>query len=281
MGMLDGKIALITGGSRGIGRVTAELFAREGASLALCGRSQATLDAARHEIEQRHDARVFVHTADILDNTSVQRFVRAAGETFDRIDVLVNNAGESSQRAVDGVNWPVNAVDAPGQKLPAGRFESITDEEWREALEQKVLGMVRVTRAALPWLRNSEGASIVNITSIKGRQPPPRVVTSGVAWAAAMNFSKGLSLELAADNIRVNVVSVGGILTGQMEAGRRKWAPEKSLEEFLAPRVANIPLQRLGTIEEVAQAILFLASPASSYITGQCLSVDGGGVRMI
>jgi len=224
---------------------------------------------------------VFVHTADILDNTSVQRFVRAAGETFDRIDVLVNNAGESSQRAVDGVNWPVNAVDAPGQKLPAGRFESITDEEWREALEQKVLGMVRVTRAALPWLRNSEGASIVNITSIKGRQPPPRVVTSGVAWAAAMNFSKGLSLELAADNIRVNVVSVGGILTGQMEAGRRKWAPEKSLEEFLAPRVANIPLQRLGTIEEVAQAILFLASPASSYITGQCLSVDGGGVRMI
>jgi 3-oxoacyl-[acyl-carrier protein] reductase len=107
------------------------------------------------------------------------------------------------------------------------------------------------------------------------------VVTSGVAWAAALNLSKGLSLELAAEGIRVNVVSVGGILTGQMEAGRRKWAPEKSLEAFLAPRVANIPLKRLGTIEEVAQAILFLAAPGSSYVTGQCLCVDGGGVRMI
>jgi 3-oxoacyl-[acyl-carrier protein] reductase len=87
-------------------------------------------------------------------------------------------------------------------------------------------------------------------------------------------------MELVGDGIRVNVVSVGGILTGQMEAGRQKW-PNKTLEEFLAPRVANIPLERLGTIEEVAQAILFLASPLSSYITGQCLAVDGGGLRTI
>jgi 3-oxoacyl-[acyl-carrier protein] reductase len=96
-----------------------------------------------------------------------------------------------------------------------------------------------------------------------------------------MNLSKGLSLELASDNIRVNVVSVGGIMTGQMEAGRQKWAPEKSLAAFLSPRVANIPLQRLGTVEEVAQAIYFLASPLSSYVTGQCLAVDGGGLRSI
>ena len=79
----------------------------------------------------------------------------------------------------------------------------------------------------------------------------------------------------------MNVVSVGGIMTGQMEAGRQKWAPEKSLEAFLAPRVANIPLQRLGTVEEVAQAIYFLASPLSSYVTGQLLAVDGGGLRSI
>ena len=281
MGTLDGKVAVITGGSRGIGGVTAELFAREGAALALCGRTQATLDAAAKEIAGQCGARVFTQIADIMDNGSVARFAQAVQREFGRADILVNNAGESSQRAVDGINWPVNAVDAPGQKLPAGRFEKITDEEWREALEQKVLGMIRVTRAFLPALRKGRGASIVNITSIKGRQPPPRVVTSGVAWAASMNFSKGLSLELAGDGIRVNVVSVGGILTGQMEAGRRKWAPEKSLEEFLAPRVMNIPLQRLGTIEEVAHAILFLASPQAGYITGQCLSVDGGGLRAI
>lgn len=280
-GLLQGKVAAITGGSRGIGRVTAELFAKEGATLALCARSEGKLRQAAEELAKAHGVEVLAQTADILDSASVEHFIAAAGHKFSRIDVLVNNAGESSQRAVDGVNWPVNAVDSTGQKLPRGRFEKISDDEWRDAFEQKVLGMVRVTRAALPLLRRSGGASIINITSIKGRQPPPRVVTSGVAWAAAMNFSKGLSLELAQEGIRVNVVSVGGILTDQMEAGRKRWAPQKTLEDFLAPRAANIPLKRLGRVEEVAQAILFLASPLSSYVTGQCLAVDGGGLRMI
>ena len=281
MGTLDGKIAVITGGSRGIGRVTAEMFAHEGATLAICGRTEATLEAAAAELKKAYGRDVLWQRADILDTASVNTFISHVGQKFGRIDMLINNAGESSQRDVNGINWPVNAVDAVMQPLPKGRFEAITDDEWRDALEQKVLGMIRVTRAALPFMRKAGGGSIVNVTSIKGRQPPPRVVTSGVAWAAAMNFSKGLSLELAGDNIRVNVVSVGGILTGQMEAGRKKWAPEKSLEQFLAPRVANIPLQRLGTIEEVAQAIYFLASPLSSYTTGQVLAVDGGGLRSI
>ena len=281
MGILSGKVAVITGGSRGIGRCAAELFAREGAALALCGRTEKTLKAAADELTKEHGVKVVWACADILDDASVKNFIGKVGAEVGRIDMLVNNAGESSQREVNGVNWPVNAVDAVGQPLPKGRFENISDEEWRGALEQKVLGMVRVTRAALPLMRAAGGGSIVNVTSIKGRQPPPRVVTSGVAWAAAMNLSKGLSLELALDNIRVNIVSVGGIMTEQMEAGRQKWAPEKSLEAFLAPRVANIPLQRLGTVEEVAQTIYFLASPLSGYVTGQCVAVDGGGSRGI
>ena len=281
MRILDKKVVVITGGSRGIGRATAELCAAAGASLALCGRTEATLKTAADELGKAHGVPVLAQTADILDTASVSRFIAAVGERYGRIDVLVNNAGESSQREVDGVHWPVNAVDAVSQPLPKGRFEAITDDEWRGALEQKLLGMIRATRAALPWMRRAGAGSIVNITSIKGKQPPPRVVTSGVAWAAAMNLSKGLSLELASDNIRVNVVSVGGIMTEQMEAGRQKWAPEKSLEAFLAPRVANIPLARLGTVEEVAQAIFYLASPLSSYITGQYLAIDGGGLRGI
>ena len=281
MGILERKTAVITGGSRGIGRAAAELFAREGAALALCARNEQTLQQAARELSAAHGVQVFACRADILDVQSVQEFIDKVGARFGRIDVLVNNAGESSQREVDGLRWPVNAVDAVGQALPSGRFETITDGEWRNALEQKLLGMIRVTRCALPHLRRAGGGSIVNVTSIKGRQPPPRVVTSGVAWAAAMNLSKGLSLELAGECIRVNVVSVGGILTEQMEAGRAKWAPDKTLDDFLAPRVANIPLHRLGTVEEVAQAILFLGSPLSSYITGQCLSVDGGGLRSI
>ena len=282
MRILEGKVVVITGGSRGIGRASAELFAAAGASLALCGRTESTLQQAADELSQAHSADVLWRTADILDAASVERFIGDVGERYGRIDVLVNNAGESSQREVNGLKWPVNAVDAVAQPLPKGRFEAIGDDEWRASLEQKLLGMIRVTRAALPVMRKSgAGGSIVNVTSIKGKQPPPRVVTSGVVWAAAMNLSKGLSLELAEDGIRVNVVSVGGIMTEQMEAGRKKWAPEKSLEAFLAPRVANIPLKRLGTVEEVAQAIFYLGAPLSSYITGQCLAVDGGGLRMI
>ena len=281
MGILTGKVAVITGGSRGIGRCAAALFAREGAAIALCGRTEKTLKAAADELKAAHGVKVLCQCADIMDDASVKNFIAKVGAEYGRIDMLVNNAGESSQREVNGLNWPVNAVDAVGQPLPKGRFENISDEEWRGALEQKVLGMIRVTRAALPLLRAAGGGSIVNVTSIKGRQPPPRVVTSGVAWAAAMNLSKGLSLELAGDNIRVNVVSVGGIMTEQMEAGRQKWAPEKTLEAFLAPRVANIPLQRLGSVEEVAQTIYFLASPLSGYVTGQCIAVDGGGLRSI
>jgi NAD(P)-dependent dehydrogenase (short-subunit alcohol dehydrogenase family) len=281
MRTLEGKVVVITGGSRGIGRATAELCAAAGASLAVCGRTEKTLAAAAETIGKTYSVPVLAHVADILDTDSVERFIDAVGDRYGRIDVLVNNAGESSQREVNGLNWPVNAVDGVMQPLPKGRFESITDDEWRGALEQKLLGMIRVTRAALPLMRREGGGSIVNVTSIKGKQPPPRVVTSGVAWAAAMNLSKGLSLELASDGIRVNVVSVGGIMTEQMEAGRKKWAPEKSLEAFLAPRVANIPLGRLGTMEEVAHAIFYLATPFSSYITGQCLAVDGGGLRTI
>jgi 3-oxoacyl-[acyl-carrier protein] reductase len=193
----------------------------------------------------------------------------------------VNNAGESSQRAVDGVHWQVNSVDSPGQDLPSGRFEAMSDQEFRDAFEQKCLGMIRVTRAFLPAMRKSGNASVVNVTSIKGIQPPPRVVTSGIAWAAAMNFSKALSFELASEGIRVNVVSVGGIMTPQMEAGRKRWAPEKTLDEFLAKRVANIPLKRLGSSEEVADAIVYFARPGSGYVTGQVMAVDGGGLRSL
>ena len=278
MAFFNDKIVVVTGGSDGIGKALVDALLLKGAKVATCARNLDKL----YQLEKSHVGKPLItFSADVSNEAECKNFINTVVKAYGGIDILINNAGESSQREVNGVNWPVNAVDAVSQPLPKGRFESITDEEWRGALEQKLLGMIRVTRSALPLMRRAGGGSIVNVTSIKGRQPPPRLVTSGVAWAAAMNLSKGLSLELASDNIRVNVVSVGGIMTGQMEAGRRKWAPEKSLEAFLAPRVANIPLQRLGTVEEVAQAIYFLASPLSSYVTGQLLAVDGGGLRSI
>lgn len=278
MGSLTGKVAVITGGTRGIGRATAELFAAEGAQLALCARDQAALDETCRELSGR-GAQVLGRATDILDAAAIKRFVDAAGDRFGRVDILINNAGGSEQRAAAGSVKQVYAIDPVSGDLPPGRFESMSDEEFLNAFDQKVLALLRSMRAVLPWMRKAGGGSIVNVVSMKGKQPPPRVVSSGVAAAAAMNLSKALSLELAHENIRVNVVALESIVTSQTEKSRQRWAPEKTMEEFLAPRNANIPMHRLGLPEEVAHAIHCFAAPLGAYITGQVLCVDGGGLR--
>jgi NAD(P)-dependent dehydrogenase (short-subunit alcohol dehydrogenase family) len=279
MGKLDGTVAVITGGTRGIGRATAEMFAAEGARLAICARSEGGIEETRRELSARYGADVWGRAVDILDAAALQAFVHAAGERFSKLDILVNNAGGSEQRAAQGSVKQVYAVDPVSGDLPAGRFESMSDDEFLKAFDQKVLALVRAMRAALPWMRKAGGGSIVNVVSMKGKQPPPRVVSSGVAAAAAMNLSKALSLELAEEKIRVNVVALESIITSQTEKSRARWAPDKTMDEFLAPRNANIPMHRLGTAEEVAHAILSFAAPLGAYMTGQVLCVDGGGLR--
>jgi 3-oxoacyl-[acyl-carrier protein] reductase len=279
MGKLGGRVAVITGATRGIGRATAELFAEEGCDLALCARSDDALSATARELTERHRVKVFTRAADILSRDAMERFIQDAGEALGRIDSLVNNAGASEQRVAAGSRQQVYAVDPISAALPAGRFEAMADEEFTNAFNQKVLALTYTMRAVLPWLRKAGGGSIVNVVSMKGKQPPPRVVSSSIAAAAAMNLSKSLSLELAAENIRVNVVALESILTSQTEKSRQRWAPEKSMEAFLAPRNANIPLHRIGLPEEVAHAIYCLCAPRGAYITGQILSVDGGGLR--
>lgn len=279
MGKLSGRAAIVTGGTRGIGRATAELFAAEGADLALCARTPEALEQAAGELIRKHGVKVFTRTASILDRAGMEQFVDASGAALGRIDILVNNAGASEQRAAGGSQQQVYAVDPVSGALPPGRFETMTDEEFVNAFNQKVLALIHTMRAVLPWMRKSGGGAIVNVVSMKGKQPPPRVVSSGIAAAAAMNLSKSLSLELAHENIRVNVVALESILTSQTEKSRERWAPDKTMEEFLAPRNANIPMHRLGTAEEVAHAIYCLTAPLGAYITGQVLSVDGGGLR--
>jgi len=280
MAELSGKVAVVTGGSRGMGRAAAELFAVAGASLVICARTRADIDKAVAELGERHGGEIVGLEADVRDQASVDAFMATVDKRFGRIDMLINNAGQSSQRAAKGATFQVQVSHAPDDpELPPGRFESMTDDEFRNAFEQKVLGMVRVSRAAIPLLRKADGAAIVNVVSTKGLQAPVRVVTSGVAWAAALNFSKCLSYELAPDNIRVNVLGVDRALTSQTEKSRTRWAPEMTMEEFEAWRCVGVPFKRMGTAEEMAQALFFLATPRSSYITGQCLSIDGGAIR--
>jgi 3-oxoacyl-[acyl-carrier protein] reductase len=277
---LEGQVAIITGGTRGIGRATAEFFAAHGAALALCARSQDALDEAAGQIEKAHDVKVFGRPADILDAGAMKQFVNDVAARFGRVDILVNNAGGSEQRQAAGSRQQVYAVDPiDGRTLPPGRFEEMGDDEFLNAFKQKVLALGFTMKAVLPIMKKQKSGSIINVVSMKGKQPPPRVVSSSVAAAAAMNLSKALSLEVAEFNIRVNVVALESIITSQTEKSRQRWAPDKSMDEFLAPRNANIPMHRLGTADEVAHAIYCLAAPLGAYITGQVLCVDGGGLR--
>ncbi|HAA93585.1 MAG TPA: hypothetical protein DCE33_14140, partial [Rhodospirillaceae bacterium] len=209
-------------------------------------------------------------------------FTNQVGETFGRIDMLVNNAGESEQHKSDKVVRPVLSEDPVGADyLPPSRFADMDEAEFQLAFDRKFFGMLRVTQSALPWIRKSDAGSIVNITSTKGIQPGPRIATSAIAWAACMNWTQGLSLELGPENIRVNIVSVGGIVTPNLMTSYERWGDGMTEDEYFRPRTENVPLQRLGTAEEVADAIYFLASPRGAYVTGQCIATDGGGVRVI
>lgn len=280
MASLHGLVAIVTGGTRGIGRATAELFASEGAHVALCSRNQDALDQSVRELEEAHGTKAMGIAADILDPSAMAQFVSHVGERFGRIDILINNAGGSEQRAAAGSRQQVYAVDPlGGSLLPPGRFEEMSNDEFLNAFNQKVLALVSTMRAVIPWMRKSGGGAIINVVSMKGKQPPPRVVSSGIAAAAAMNLSKALSFELAEDKIRVNVIALESIVTSQTEKSRARWAPDKTMDEFLAPRNVHIPMHRLGKPEEVAHAILCLAAPLGAYITGQVLCVDGGGLR--
>jgi 3-oxoacyl-[acyl-carrier protein] reductase len=266
VGSLSGQVAIITGGTRGIGRATAERFAAEGATLALCARDQSALDDTVRELTRKHRVEGLGIAADILDGDAMRALVQRVGEHFGRIDILVNNAGGSEQRQASGSRQQVYAVDPlGGSPLPPGRFEEMSDQEFLNAFQQKVLALASTMRAVLPWMRKHRNGAIINVVSMKGKQPPPRVVSSSVAAAAAMNLSKSLSFEVAEDGIRVNVVALESILTSQTEKSRARWAPDKTMDEFLAPRNVHIPMHRLGKAEEVAHAILCLAAPLGAY----------------
>jgi len=285
MGELDGKVAVVTGGSRGMGRSALNLFAAAGATVVTCGRTQEDLDKAVSELKDEFGVTAYGIQTDIRDGDSVDAFMAEVEENCGAIHMLVNNAGESSQRAAAGATMQIQMTHQPDDpELPPGRFSEMKDSEFLKAFEQKALGMIRVSRAALPLLRKGGadgGAAVVNIVSTKGLQSPVRVVTSGIAWAAAMNFSKGLSYELAPDNIRVNVLGVDRAKTSQTEKSRERWAPDMTMEEFEEWRCVGVPFKRMGTSDEMAQAMFFLATPRSSYITGQCLAIDGGAIRTL
>jgi len=248
---LKGKVAVVTGGTEGIGRATAMRLAREGAKVAICARRQAPLDQTAAEIKKA-GGDVLAVAADMSKSADVDRFIKAVVDRFGRIDILVNNAGTSAR----------------------GKFLEIEDKTWSDDLELKVFGAIRCTRLAVPHMKKHGGGRIVNITISSAKQPGAESYPTSVSRAAGLALTKALSKEFAPDNIRVNTVCIGKIKSGQHE--RRYTREGKTAESYYKEVSKDIPLGRVGEAEEVANVITFLVSDAASYVTGTSVNLDGG-----
>jgi len=248
---LEQKVALITGGSEGIGRATAFAFAREGARVAIAARRADVLAATAAELRNA-GASVLPVVADVTSAAAVEQLVRATVAEFGGLDILVNNAGTGR----------------------AGHFETVDEATWDADLDVKLRAAIRMTRAALPHFKQRGGGRIVNVTTPAGKQPGGKSLPTSVSRAAGIALTKALSKDLAEHRILVNTVCVGLIKSAQHERKAQELGVE--LERHYVELGKNVPLGRVGEAEEVANVIVFLASAAGAYITGASINVDGG-----
>lgn len=255
---LKGKVALVVASSKGLGKAIAGQLAQEGCDVMLTSRDAEQLEATRQELQQSATGRVECQPCDITRAEDIQTLVEMTRERLGSIDILINNAGGP----------------------PGGGFDLHNDEIWQAAFELNLLSYVRMIRAVLPDLKKG-GGRIINVTSSSIKQPIPGLILSNVYRMGLLGLGKSLAEELAPFNILVNTVGPGRISTDrtayldQLKADKRKISREEIRQESLR----NIPLGRYGNPEEFARVVTFLASDASSYVTGSSIMVDGGMVK--
>lgn len=260
LGIKD-KVAIVTGGSRGIGRATAEVLAEEGAKVVICGRNVDDLEAARSAIAAT-GADVMAVPCDISKQDSIDNLVARTIERYGTVHILVNNGAP--------LGW--------GPLL-----SEVSDEEWMTRWETKFLGYVRCSRAVLPYMRKQKWGRIVHVVGMGGRGPNKRYLVGGAIHFALLNLTKGMADEYGPDGILVTAVSPGPIETGHHPAILRVQAAEAGVdfETAKAGFINGVPLRRYGTPRETADAIVFLASERGSFISGSELLVDGARARGI
>lgn len=252
---LKGKVATITGGGRGIGKAVALMLADHGVNVAICGRTQETLDETAEEVRAK-GAEAWPIVADVRELDQIQNFIAETARRAGRLDIHVNNA-------VSSVRAPMNEQ---------------TDELWRNHLDVKLLAYIRCAREVVPHMKAQGWGRIVNVGGMTARISSPYRVTNGVINAGVANFTKTLGDHLGPDNITVNCVHPGTTATDRMMEGFTRYAKDQgvSIADVEQQWIDRIPLGRLIQPEDIASAVLFFCSPLADVVTGQAIAVDGG-----
>jgi 3-oxoacyl-[acyl-carrier protein] reductase len=254
---LAGKTALVTAASKGMGKASALALAAEGARVAMCARTETDLRAAAAEVQAKSGGTVLAVPADVTRAADITALVDRVNRELGGVDILVANAGGP----------------------PRGHFDEVGDDHWVKAFEISHLSVVRLIRAVLPSMRARRWGRIITIQSVSVKQPVPGLLLSNGVRPAVAGLVKTLADDLGRDNILINTLCPGRIMTDRFLGGARQAG--LSTEDYIAASATDIPLRRIGTPEEFANVVVFLASERASYVTGVTLQVDGGLVRGI
>lgn len=260
LGLKNARV-LVIASSQGLGAATARQFSREGAIVVINSRNLSKLQETAASIVEETNNAVFTVAGDVSDADKAQRVVQNAAEMLGGLDVIVTNAGGP----------------------PAGNFSKFNSDEWQQATNLTLLSTVNLVQAAIPYLKKSTRPAILAITSISAKQPVNNLTLSNTLRPAVVALMKTLSIELADDGIRVNSILPGYTGTERLTTLFSSWAEQNNItvDEQRDRIVQPIPLKRVGTPEEFANAAVFLCSPAAGFITGVALLVDGGESKSI
>lgn len=259
---LVGKVAIVMASSKGLGKAIALELAKENAIVLISSRIEETLQCTAEEIKRlSNNPNVHYRVCDMGNADDIAALAAYAAKKFGRIDILINNTG--------------------GPK--SGGFGQIADSDWHAAFEQNLLSYIRTSRAVLPFMKEQQYGRIINVASSSTKEVIDGLILSNTLRAGIVGFSKTLAREVAKDNILVNTVGPGRIMTGRITELNQAAADQQhvTLEEIAAKSEGEIPLGRYGEPEEFAKAVVFLASSANTYLTGQSLVIDGGLLKSL
>ena len=256
---LKNKRALVTGSSRGLGYATAFVLAKEGCKVAINGRDEAKIKSAAEKLTRETGTQVIGVVGDVSLPDVPEKLIQQTAETFGGLDILVTNAGGP----------------------PPGSIDALDDAAWQKGIDISLMAHVRLIKAALPYLRKSDSASVLTVTSISVIQPIANLLLSNSIRLATIGLTKSLALDLGKENIRFNSILPGWTETErvvELMTARAK-ANSSTVKEETRKQAEQSPFGRLAQPEEIANVAAFLVSPAASYITGAMLSVDGGAYK--